>query len=172
MVVQAGRRVNAADIAAIRPRRIRKAASQDFTSTTVANDADIVVTLEAGKTFWCRLNLAASNSSGSGGGDIKLTWTVTGGVTQDTSRSCIGPAIATTDVTDGNARISRHNLTTEVGYGLTASSTTIQEEFFVETVTAGTSGTLRLRAAQNSGPTGTTTVSTATSLVVQEVDDL
>ncbi|WP_460994257.1 hypothetical protein, partial [Staphylococcus aureus] len=62
-------------------------------------------------------------------------------------------------------------LTTSINYGTDGTNgAAVTEEFYVETTTAGTSGTLTLQGAQN-GPSGTGTVMSSWSwLVITEVD--
>lgn len=151
-------------------RVIKKAASETVTSsTTFQDDDDFSVTLEADRTY--RIELRAA-WTGATAGDVKTQWVVTGGVAQLTGRHCRGPALGTADSTSGSTRSSGgHGLTTSINYGTDGTNgSAVTEEFYVETTTAGTSGTLTLQWAQN-GPSGTGTVMSSWSwLVITEVD--
>ena len=124
---------------------IKKNSLESVTSsTTFQDDDDFVVSLEASKIFLIHLFLVVGGATA---GDIKLDWTVTGGVAGYTSRNCLGMAVAATNSADTTMRTTSHTLSTAVPYGIETSNGTIREDFLVETVTAGTSGTLTLRWA-------------------------
>lgn len=168
MTLAAGGTVNVLDIPAVL--LIRKAATQSVVnSATLVNDADLTITLSANKTY--RVDFFPAVTASSAAADVKFAWAVTGGVAGLGTRSCMGPQIGTTDVTNGAVRMSRHNLTTAIGYGHDGTNTpAIFESFLVETTTSGTSGTLTCQWAQNTASGGvTTSLSTSSYFTVTEV---
>ena len=149
---------------------IKKNALESVTSsTTFQDDDDFTVSLEANRLYLIRLFLVAA---GAPAGDIKLDWTVTGGVAQYTTRQCRGMALAGTNSTDTTMRTSPHNLSTAVTYGVEATNGSIREEFLVETIVAGTSGTLTLRWAQNTSNATATSVSANSFMTIEEVEEI
>lgn len=150
------------------PRFKNKSASESVTSSTVLqNDDDFVIALEAGKTYEVRLWLHVSGHTSAG--DIKTAWATTGTITSN-GRSCIGPAEATTDVRDGNARFTGHGLTTPVTYGCDATTTGVVKEELIVTCTVA--GNLTLQWAQGTSSATATTCSTASRIIVTELEDL
>ena len=149
---------------------IKKNALESVTSsTTLQNDDDFIVSLEASRVFLIHLFLViVGNTSG----DIKLDWTVTGGVAQYTARNCLGMATAGTNAFNTSVRVTSHALTTAVDYGTETGDGIIQEDFLVETVTAGTSGTLTLRWAQNTSNATATSVSAQSFMTIEEVEEI
>lgn len=146
----------------------KKASAQSITSSTaVVDDADLQVTLVPG-TFRIEAFLHAS---GPAAGDVKTTWTFAG-TASDSSRSCFGPGINTTNVeaavtaanTVGVNRSSTHFITTEVSYGLDGTNTSAIHEDLYLVVTAG--GLLKMRWAQNTSNGTASTLSVASRLYV------
>ena len=167
-MVNAGDLFRATDIPALTT-YIIKAASEPLTSnTTLQDDDDIVWSLEASKVYKVELH---AGDTGATGGDVKLAWAVTGGAAIFGTRSCIGPATATTDATDTNVRSTRQALTTAVPYGTDGTNTSsVRETFIIETTTAGTAGTLKLQWAQNASSGTATTLTTSTMCFLTEIE--
>jgi hypothetical protein len=155
-------------------RRRKKLSAQSVTSsTTLVDDADLKVTLVPGQYFvdaWLHV-------SGGTTGDIKVTWTFSG-TFADSARMCQGPTRATTQVEGGDGinpvtaavtvgvnRSSAHFLTSDVPYGLDASSTSGIHEHLSLDVSAG--GVLKLRWAQETSSGTATTVSAASHLRIE-----
>ena len=149
---------------------IKKNAQESVTSsTTFQDDDDFVVTLEASRLYLVRLLLAAAGATA---GDIKLDWTVTGGVAQLTTRHCRGMATAQTNATDTTVRTVTYDLTTAVAYGVETTNGSIRETFLVETIVAAASGTLTLRWAQFVSNATATTVSANSFMLIDELEEI
>lgn len=169
----AGQEITADMLNRILRREVTKASPEDVTSsTTLQTDDELTYSVEAGRTYAVVAHLAVT---GAAAGDIKVDWTVTGGLAQVTPRACFGPGINTTDATAtaaaantvGVNRSSVHDLTTAVAYGLDGTATTaIREEF---TVAATTTGVLTMRWAQNSSSATKTTVAAGSRLVLTPI---
>lgn len=145
---------------------IKKSAGETVNnSTTLQNDNDFSVTLDESSIYEITLNLALTGNTSA---DFKCDWEVSGGVSQLTTRCCLGPSINVVAVNDsGNVRESRHDLTTDVTYGTNASTAChIRECFLVQTTT---SGTLTFRWAQNSADASDTTLSTNSYMTIEKV---
>lgn len=149
---------------------LQKGTSETRTSTTtIADDNTFSLDLDPGTYLVdCWMHL-----SGAAAGDFKCAWAFSGTSTQ--GRACFGPSINTTDVqgtaaaatTVGVNRMSAHNLTTEVPYGLDGAATTIVKEELMIIVTVA--GTLKLQWAQRASSGTATTMSTAARLVSRRV---
>ena len=138
------------------PKIVKKASSEVVNnSTTMQNDDDLVYTLPANGTFEIETKLVVS---GAANADVKIDWSVTGDVSQVTTRACLGPAISSADNTDTNVRSTNHNLTTDVNYGCDGSTGGyITEKFIVETSSSG--GNIQMRWAQRVAQASDTTMS-------------
>lgn len=150
---------------------VTKAAVESLTSsTTLQNDDDITIALDANKTYKVVLHLAFTGATA---GDIKTQWAFTGGVAQKTLRACTGPEAGTT-TTAVTQMITRYAnvATASVAYGTDGGSAWghAVEEFLVETTTAGTTGMLTLQWAQNASSATATNVTVGTWMEVVEVD--
>jgi len=161
---------------AARLRRIKKTAAQPVTSSiAVVDDLHLKATLTPGTYFvdaWL-------HATGSTTGDIKVTWTFSGTLT-DSARIGTGPTRTTTQVEGGSVgspvtaavtvgvnRSSAHFLTSEVPYGTDGSSTSgIHEHLSLDV--SGT-GVLKLRWAQESSSGTATNLSAASHLRVERV---
>lgn len=150
---------------------LKKAAAQSVTSSaTVVDDTDLQTTLVPG-TFRIEAFLHAS---GAAAGDIKTTWTFAG-TASDSSRSCFGPGVNTTNVeaavtaatTVGVNRSSTHFITTEVSYGVDGTNTSAIHEDLYLVISAG--GILKLRWAQNTSNGTASTLSVASRLYVSRL---
>ncbi len=137
-------------------------------SAVLQNDDDFGFTLPVGTwsvTLWLHAFLTAGVAA-----DIKTAWTNTGTMTV-IARSCLGPAVGSASVDDGNVRSTGHNLGTSVPYGLDAATTGVIREELLITVTVA--GTLQLQWAQNTATVGVgTTCSVGSRVIVNEVEAL
>lgn len=173
----AGETILASDIIPVKIYR-KVSGTQNTTSATLANDTDLVnIALAANKIFNIRLVAAAVNSTQvNPNGDINTAWVLGGGVAQLTSKSNVGPELASTSTTSTLMRSDRTNITTAVAFGLpgalSAASAHFEQEFIVETTTSGTAGTLTFQFALASaaGTPGTTQLLSSTVMIVQEVE--
>lgn len=164
----AGEIARASDLSRVRV--IKKAATESVTSsTTLQNDNDFSVTLDAGKVYRIEIYLSIGGATA---GDIKFAWAVTGGVAQYTSRHAVGPTIGVADITNTSMRAGVHNLSTSVPVGVEATAGSHQENFLVETTTSGTSGTLTLQWAQNTSNATASTVGASSYMVITEVTEI
>lgn len=147
---------------------IKKAASETRTSTTtMQDDNDITFTLAKNGTYEIKCYFAASGSSV---GNIKTEWSVSGGASQKSTRHCQGPGVSTTDSRDGTSRNTKHNLGTDVSYGIDGSRTSaIYETFLIET--SGSDGTIQLRWAQNTSDASSTTLSTNSYAICTQIEN-
>lgn len=168
MVQLAGEFINAEDIVPVR--MFRKQATESVTSSTAFQDDDDItgIPLAANKTYLCQFY---GSAIGDPAADIQIQWQVAGGGAFIGTRSLQGPETATANPGAGSSRLSRANGTTAIPYGCSATvSCGIEETFMVETTTAGTSGTLGLRWAQNTSNATATQLSSATFLIVTEIE--
>jgi hypothetical protein len=160
----AGEDILASDIKISRTRS--KAVSESVTSSTVLqNDDDFVIALEAGKTYEVRLWLHVSGAAATG--DIRTAWATTGTITS-LGRSVIGPAEATAAVLGGDVRMSGHGLTTAVVCGCDNATSGVVKEELIVTCTAA--GNLTLQWAQGTSNATATTCSTASRIIVTELE--
>lgn len=159
----AGQKVRASDI--ITPYVLSKAAAESVTSsTTLQDDDDFVLDLEAGKSYRVRLFLSAS---GAAAGDLKAAWATTATITK-TARKCLGPQSGTADVTATSMRTTRHGISSSVPYGLDGTNEAlVVEELQLEDVTVA--GTLTFQWAQNASSGTATTLNATSTMVWSEV---
>jgi hypothetical protein len=163
MAQLAGETILASDIKVIKTRQ--KAVSESVTSsTTMQNDNDFVIALEAGKTYDITLWLHVTGNTTN---DIKVSWVTTGTITSN-SRSVFGPSAGTTDVGNGNYFGSAWPLTTVLTYGLDAVNTAVIKEEL--SVTCTVAGNLTLQWAQSSSNATATTCSTSSRIRVMEME--
>lgn len=169
MAVAVGDKITAAWGNSTRTLYLKKAAAETVTSsTTLQNDNDFVFTIPANKVYLVEVELAVTAAAA---GDIKLAWAVSGGVAGLGTRVCRGPAVGTTDPESGSMRSSRHGITTAKEYGCDPTTVAaINERFFVETTTSGTSGTLTLQWAQFVSSATATTMTTNSFAWLREVE--
>lgn len=116
-------------------------------STTLQDDNELVITLQAGYIYEIELRAIVEGTYNS---DFKCDWVVSGGVSQTTQRVCIGGTDqGTSPIYDTNGNFSARNLNVANTYhGGNAGSygSSIIETFLVTTTTAGT---LQFRWAQS-----------------------
>lgn len=157
-VWRAGMKLTLARLQAMRWTYVLKTADETVTSsTTMQNDNDLVIPVEANATYYARVHLAFGGLSGA---DIKTQWTVPTGTTG--LKFSRGPEIGTTDRQDTNMISAVHNLTTVRNYGcMSTLAANISGEAqianeFLRIVTSSTAGNVQLQWAQNtSNATGT-----------------
>jgi hypothetical protein len=167
----AGNVLTAAQLNALAPVCKFKQSTQTSTTTTIASDTELTVTLTAGKTYLITLRAICGVTAA---GDIKMQWLRTGTLNHVGSRMCTGPSINTTDVSGTAAaattvgvlrRSGGHSLTTAVNYGLDGTSTAAVEETFA--IQVDVTGDLTLQWAQNAASGSSTVV--AGSYLIAEV---
>lgn len=158
----AGDDITAAKLMEMIPRVISKSADEGRdTTTTLANDSELLMTLEANATYFVEffINAAAIDAA-----KIKTAWTVPSGATG--SRNVIGPGSTANQASMDNVsmRAGTHNFTTSVTYGTRNSAVNgfyIQETAVVVTTSSGTCALQWAQAASD----GTDTTIYARSLM-------
>lgn len=170
MTRAAGALVDVADFT--RTRFVRKLTtdSSAVNSTTLVTDAHIAgITLPAGRTYKVELYAAAL---GPAAVDIRFAWLLGGGAAVLTFRSCMGPAPSSTDVTQtGAVKLSRHAIASAVQYGTDGTNTSaVYECVLVETTTSNAAGTIGLQWAQGTANATAVQLTSATFVVITEVD--
>lgn len=169
----AGNVLTAAQLNALAPVYVIKQSTQTVSASAVlVNDAELVVTLTAGKTYLITARLVCGVTAA---GDIQVAWTRTGTLNQVGARHCTGPSINTTDVSGTAAaavtvgvlrRSGGHALTTGVNYGVDGTSTSAIEETFI--IQAVATGNLQMQWAQNAA-SGTSTVVAGSYLIAEVI---
>lgn len=152
-LVYAGQRITGALLSATMPDMIRKLNNTDRSATTtLADDPDLTVQLEANAQYWIEIEIWYAASTGSSG--IKTAWTVPSGVTGN--RSAVGMASTVSDATPaGVGRWGVHAYGTSVFYGDRQSSTNLAVAKESSYVTTGSSaGTCALQWAQDTSDAG------------------
>lgn len=145
---------------------VKKSANESVTSsTTQQNDDHITFDFPTEGIYEITFFAAATGSSA---GDIKIDWIVSGGASQESTRNCQGPSITSGDVTDTSMRSSRHNLTTDVTYGIAAGATAVISESFLVSVTSA-GGSIQMRWAQRVSSATATTLSTNTYAICRQL---
>ena len=162
----AGETILASDIIPVKV--YRKAATENRTSLTLTNDADFVnLPFAANKTFNIRCLFAVTGSAITT--DFSTQFVLGGGLAQLTSKSNVGPELASSNVASTLMVANRSNIVTLINFGTPASgSIHAEQEFIAETTTSGTAGTLTFQWA----PVGAGTCSLLSSsvIIVQEVE--
>lgn len=151
--IYAGQRITGSLLSSMMPDVIRKLNNTDRTATTtLADDPDLTVLLEANAQYYIEIDLWYAASTGSSG--IKTAWTVPAGVTGN--RSALGMASTVSDATPaGVGRWGVHGYGTSVFYGDRQSSTNLalaRETSYLTTST--TAGTCALQWAQDTSDAG------------------
>jgi hypothetical protein len=142
--ISAGQRITASLLTSMLPITVRKPADQSVTSsTTLTNDNDLVVSLEANATYEVDGYLMVFGS-GAGLGDCKIDFTIPSGASMRyTSGGVVNsnPATAYEDTVNANttARAIGTNGSVDMGVPLRA-----------DIVMGSTAGSVQLRFAQNS----------------------
>lgn len=147
---------------------IKKSSTQTVNnSETLVNDTDLVATLPPNGVFDIEVKL---NANGQETSDIVIDWETTGDVEQLTTRGCLGPGPSNTDSANTSPRMTSHNLTTDVAYGLDSTyGSFIFEKFLVQTGSSG--GTLQMRFAQDTAQAHDTQISSNSYMIVTPVSE-
>lgn len=113
-------------------------------SNSVIGDTDLVGYFEPNGMYKVEFNLTMVSDIA---GHVVFDWSLSGDVSQNTTKVCIGMGISATAADDANyMRTSRHNLTTDVRYAIeTSTYSNVLEEAFVTTKSQGGQITLRIR---------------------------
>jgi hypothetical protein len=161
-------KINELDKYAIPRIKIKTTNEYVTNSTTLQNDNELVVSLEAGHLFEVELMAIVEGTYNS---DFKCDWVVSGGVSQITQRVCIGGTDqGTSPIYDTNGNFSARNLNIASTYhGGNAGSygSSIVERFLVTTTTAGT---LQFRWAQATAVAEDTYLKTGSYIKVSRVN--
>lgn len=172
--IYAGQRITGTLMQAMLPDVVWKTANEDrAATTTLANDSDLVATLEANATYHVTMyiHFAAVDAA-----QFKTQWAVPTGATGN--RSALGAAFelassgaATTQAADGGYhRSGVHGYTTTVRYGTRASATNqalVVEESIL--TTSSTAGTLALQWAQFTSNATATRVAAGSSMHIRRL---
>ncbi len=150
--------------------RNKSVAESVTSSTALQNDNDFAaIDLEAGKTYQVNLWMHVVGSAGASPGDIRLAWATTGTITA-LGRSGWGMAEGGTSMTSTQVRVGGHAIGTAVVYGcIDTDSTVVREEMMV---TCTVAGQLTLQWAQGTSNVTSTTCSTASRIMITEVETL
>lgn len=143
---------------------IKKASNEIVNnSTTLQNDNDFVVTLDASSVYEIQIVLCLTSNASA---DFKWDWAVTGGVSQLTKRAILGTGTCTT-IADANADFTTVDLNTPSNVQTDGiHEQALYERFLVQT---STTGTLQLRWAQNSAHASNTTVTTNSYMIIRKL---
>ncbi len=166
-MVLAGAKVRASDIRTVQSKS--KAATESVTSsTTLQDDDDLFMDLEAGKSYrvWLILTVA---SGGAEAADIKTSWTFAGTATK-VGRCVWGLGISST-ATDDSAfsKSSGVAIGASVSYGIDAGqAAACYESLILEDVTVA--GRLQLQWAQVASNATATVLSTTSRVFWEEID--
>ncbi|MFB4320676.1 hypothetical protein [Actinomadura sp. 21ATH] len=137
-VIAAGQRVTAGLLTAMQDDMIRKLQNTDRITSTMLDDPELVVALEASAVYFVEMFLLLGGNTT---GDIRTLWTVPSGATG--FKSVMGPASGTTDVNADNivVRMGVHNFPTIIAYSGVRNATgnmfRVYEHGEVTTTTAG-----------------------------------
>ena len=149
---------------------VLKAANEVRTSDiTIQDDDELFVTLPQNGMFEITLKLAVNSSSVNP--DIDCCWSVTGDISLESTRFCIGQSANVSDAKDsGNIKMyAETSLTAEVVYGCDATNYTyVKENFIVSTANDG--GTLQFRWAQHVTSASSTAVKPGSYIKVNQLE--
>lgn len=143
---------------------VYKTSDQGYNNdTTLNNDLDLHVSLEANSDYEVRLIIGATGV----GGNIKVAWAVPSGCTG--LRYVLGPSQFQNNRDDATMRTGAHNFNTEVLYGLGSLTlfTGIQEFAIIRV--GSTAGTLTIQHAQAVSHADVTTVRASSFMIVTKV---
>lgn len=154
--IAAGDELTADLLMSMLPRIISKSVDEGRdTTTTLANDSELLMTLEANATYFVEfyLNCAALDAA-----KIKTAWSVPAGATG--SRNVLGPGSTANQASMDNVsmRAGTHTFTTSVTYGTRNSAV---NGFYVQetaVVVTSSSGTCALQWAQDASNATDTTI--------------
>lgn len=160
----AGEKLTAAKMNARQPLEVVKATTETLASnTTLQNDDELFLDLAAGRTYEVEAHLGIA---GDVAGDIKVAWSTTGSITLLAFRDCLGPALATANISDTTVRTGQSTLGTTVSYGTAAGTGRVRESFVVSCTAAGR---LQLQWAQNTSNAVVSSVGSGSFLIATPV---
>jgi hypothetical protein len=141
----AGDLITAANLNAGQWNMVVKQATETVTSsTTLQDDDELVIPLEANATYYVIVHCAYGAVSAA---DVNTEYTFPSGATG--LKWCQGPQIGSSD-RENTAMVSAvHNFGTDRNYGATSTSNTIAAIEHLHITTSSTAGDLTLRFAQN-----------------------
>lgn len=160
----AGQLIRASDV--VRTEYIYKPSAQSVTSsTTVANDVDLVVALDVGQ--W-RVELIGNYTGiASGAGDIKTAWTFSGTLGSQFGRYGTGPDPGSTGATSTSISSTARALATAIIYGTIDTPTAVfKEDLFLDVQVAGT---LQLQWAQGTSAATATNLTAGSRLFITSI---
>jgi hypothetical protein len=141
---------------------VAKTADQSYNNDITLNaDTQLKFTGLANTKYRVELNMQASGD----GGNIQLTWSGPTGISG--SRMCLGPPLSSTNINNTMVRSAVHTYATNVGYGLTAGQTYIQEKSIVSFGSNG--GELVINHCQNASSATPTIVLAGSYLIVTKL---
>jgi hypothetical protein len=155
-VIYAGQRITASLLTSMEPLEAYKATDTTRTSTTtVADDPDLVIALEANATYVVEMLIKYAAVTAE---QFKTQWSVPAGASGGRGR--IGVSSSVNDTTTGgpfgDGAFGQHGFATPLTYGTRASAVNQVIAYELGTVTTTTAGNVALSWAQNaSGLTGT-----------------
>lgn len=151
-VIYSGQRITSAFLSSLLPLEAYKASDTTRASTTtVAADPDLVLSLEAGAIYYVEIFIHYSASSSE---LLKTQWSAPSGATGVRSGWGAASSVASSNP-DGVGRWGVHGFTTDVVYGTRTSSANQSMAWETGQVATVSAGTLALSWAQNtSGATG------------------
>lgn len=167
-VVYAGQRITATLLTSMEPIQLWKANNTDRASTTtVTDDPDLAVTLEANATYRVifYLHYAAMNVA-----RFKTQWTVPAGASGN--RTAVGAdqgVILSSTSSGGQGRYGVHTYTTACTYGTRDSTTSLCSAVEEATLTTTTAGTLAIQWAQATADASVARLGAGSSLHVQRL---
>lgn len=155
--VLAGTRIDAALIASMLPDYVYKPAATDRTSTTTfANDPDLVFTLAANAVYVLEFHLLVGGIDLATDSLMKTEWTVPAGATGLKGIHGPGSLAVEADANNISGRFGSHGFGTDIIYGRRDASTNLLYAIETGTLITTSAGTCALAWAQ--------TVSSATAL--------
>lgn len=164
--IAAGRRITTSLLTGMIPMEAWKTASLDRASTTtLADDPDLTLTLAASATYEVtfRLYYAALDAA-----KFKTAWTVPSGASG--FRSAVGAGTASTDATAATtSRFGAHNFTTAITYGTRNHATNLCFAMETAVLTTSSSGTLALQWAQDTSNATATRLAAGSFLRVKRI---
>lgn len=166
--ILAGQRITAGLLTSMQPQQFWKSAHTDRASTTtVADDTDLMATLEANATYRIifRLHYAAIDAA-----RFKTQWRVPSGASG--TRTAVGPdqgVILSSTSSGGTGRWGVHAFTTACTYGTRDNAANLCSAVEEAVVTTTSSGVLAIQWAQATASTTATRLGAGSSLFVERL---
>lgn len=163
----AGDLITASGLNYTQGQRIYKAAATSRSSTTtLADDPDLTVTLDANAVYFIEMHLhfVAQTTP-----LIKTAWTVPSGATGNRMAIGSGSAASDTNMNNVSGRFGVHGFTTEVVYGTRGANTNQSGAIESAIVTTTSSGTLALQWAQNTSNATASQMSAGSMMFVKRI---